>query len=67
MIAAVASSGLLRSAWTLSQRTPWAAANSAQIFSVGAREDSDVKFRRRETPLPARLRATASPIPKSQG
>lgn len=42
---------------------PWVEAREEQIASVGAREDSEVKLRRREQPFAARLRAMASPIP----
>jgi hypothetical protein len=42
---------------------PWAEAREEQSASVGAREDSEVKLRRREQPFAARLRAIASPIP----
>jgi hypothetical protein len=42
---------------------PWVEAREEQSASVGAREDSEVKLRRREQPFAARLRAMASPIP----
>jgi hypothetical protein len=42
---------------------PWVEAREEQSASVGAREDSEVKLRRREQPFAARLRAIASPIP----
>lgn len=41
----------------------WVEAREEQSASVGAREDSEVKLRRREQPFAARLRAIASPIP----
>ena len=64
-MAFVASSGLLRSAWILAHLMPWADASEVHSCSVGAREDSEVKFRRSAQPLAARFRAIASPMPGS--
>lgn len=63
MMAVTASAGLLRSACTLSHLMLWVVAKEEHNASVGAREDSEVKFRSSEQPFSARLRAIASPIP----
>lgn len=41
----------------------WVVAKEEHNASVGAREDSEVKFSSNEQPFSARLRAIASPIP----
>lgn len=62
-ICATASSGRERSAWTDAQRIECWVAREVQRSSVRDREDSEVKFNRREQPFEARFRAMASPIP----
>ena len=56
-------SASLRSACTAWVRMEWVVDRVVQRDSVRAREDSEVKLRRSEQPLEARLWAMASPMP----